>query len=210
MPRNDATLRTRMKALAHAHKRYWSPRLHVLLKREGLVINHKRTERIYREEDLSLRKRTRSKRVSLPRVPMPGPSRVNEVWSIDFLSDALANGRRFRILAIVDNFTRVSPGILVDTSIPASRLTAFLNQIGSISGYPERIRADNGPEFPWRSFTSGQQWALSRLNTYCRESLLIMPLSKASSENSVMNAWMNTGSWIWLMPSKSRGMEKNL
>ena len=156
MPRNDATLRARMKQLAHAHKRYGSPRLHVLLKREGLVINHKRTERIYREEDLSLRKRTRGKRVSLPRVPMPAASRVNEVWSIDFLSDALADGRRFRILAIVDDFTRVSPGILVHTSIPASRLTAFLDQIGSISGYPQRIRVDNGPEFTSTVF---HQWA---------------------------------------------------
>jgi len=162
MPRNDAKLRTRMKELAHTHKRYGSPRLHVLLKREGLVINHKRTERIYKQEDLSLRKRTRNKRVSLPRVPMPAASRPNEVWSIDFLSDALADGRRFRILAVVDDFTRVLPGILVHTSIPASRLTAFLDQIGSISGYPERIRVDNGPEFTSARF---HRWAEVRTIT---------------------------------------------
>jgi len=162
MSRNDATLRTRMKQLAHAHKRYGSPRLHVLLKGEGLVINHKRTERIYREEGLSLRKRSGRKRVSLSRVPMPPASRVNEVSSIDFLSDALAEARRFRILAIVDDFTRVSPGILVHTSIPASRLTAFLDQIGSISGYPQRIRVDNGPEFTSACF---HRWAEVRTIT---------------------------------------------
>jgi putative transposase len=160
MPRNDEKkLRGRMKELAYTHKRYGSPRLHLLLKREGLVINHKRTERLYREEGLSLRKRRRRKRLTLPRVPMPAASRANEVWSIDFLSDALAEGRRFRILAIVDDFTRVSPGILVRTSIPARKVTMFLDQICSISGYPERIRVDNGPEFTSAVF---HQWAAVR------------------------------------------------
>jgi putative transposase len=157
LPRDDEKkLRARMKELAHTHKRYGSPRLHLLLKREGLVINHKRTERIYRKEDLSLRKRRKRRRLSLPRAPMPAASRVNEVWSIDFLSDALANGRRFRILALVDDFTRVSPGILVHPSIPARKVTMFLDQICSISGYPERIRVDNGPEFTSAVF---HQWA---------------------------------------------------
>lgn len=159
LPRDDENLRNRMKELAHTHKRYGSPRLHLLLKREGLVINHKRTERLYREEGLSLRKRRRRKRLSLPRVPMPAASRVNEVWSIDFLSDALANGRRFRILAIVDDFTRLSPGILVHTSIPARKVIAFLDQIAVMHGYPERIRVDNGPEFTSATF---HQWAAMR------------------------------------------------
>jgi putative transposase len=163
LPRNDEKkLRGRMKELAHTHKRYGSPRLHLLLKREGLVINHKRTERLYREEGLSLRKRRRRKRLSPPRVPMPAASRVNEVWSIDFLSDALAEGRRFRILAIVDDFTRVSPGILVHRSIPARKVTMFLDHIASISGYPERIRVDNGPEFTSAIF---HHWAAVRTIT---------------------------------------------
>jgi putative transposase len=148
-----------MKELAHTHKRYGSPRLHLLLKREGLLINHKRTERIYREEGLSIRKRARRKRVTLPRVPMPAASRVNEVWSMDFLSDALAEGRRFRILAVVDDFTRVAPGILARTSIPARKVTMFLDQIAFIYGYPERIRVDNGPEFTSAVF---HQWAATR------------------------------------------------
>ena len=90
---------------------------------------------------------------------MPAASRVNEVWSINFLSDAPANGRPFRILALVDDFTKVSPGILVHTSIPAHKVIAFLDQICSISGYPERIRVDNGPEFTSAVF---HQWATMR------------------------------------------------
>lgn len=154
--KNDERLRNRMKELSSKHKRYGSPRLHVLLKREGLVINHKRTERIYREEGLSLRRRTRKKRISFIRVQMPPASRPDEVWSMDFLSDACAHGRRFRILTILDDFSRVSPGILVDTSIPAKKVTIFIDQISLFHGYPERIRVDNGPEFTSAVF---HQWA---------------------------------------------------
>jgi putative transposase len=87
---------------------------------------------------------------------MPAALRVNEVWSIDFLSDALANGRRFRILALVDAFTRLSQGILAHPLIPVQKVTAFLDQIGSNPGYPEQIRVDNGLEFTSAAF---HRWA---------------------------------------------------
>ena len=148
-----------MKDLAGTHKRFGSPRLHVLLKKEGFVINHKRTERIYREEGLSLKRRTRKKRILPPRVVMPPASGLNEVWSVDFLSDACANGKRFRILTIVDDFNKISPGILVHTSIPGKKVTAFIDQISLFYGYPERIRVDNGPEFTSAVFHS---WAEKR------------------------------------------------
>ena len=148
-----------MRELAHKYKRYGSPRLHALLRREGLVVNHKRTERLYREEGLSLRKRTRKKRAASVRIQMPPASRPHEVWSMDFCSDSQANGKRFRVLTIVDDFTRVSPGILVNPSIPARNVTAFIDQIALSHGYPERIRVDNGPEFTSRTF---QQWAKRR------------------------------------------------
>lgn len=157
--KDDHHLRTRMKELAHKHKRYGSPRLHALLKREGLVVNHKRTERIYRQEGLSLPQRMRKKRISAVRVHMPPASKVNEVWSMDFVSDACADGRPFRILAIVDDFTKVSPGILVSTSIPGTKVTAFIDQIAFQHGYPVRLRVDNGPEFTSKVF---QQWAYER------------------------------------------------
>ena len=155
-PKSDEILRKRIRQLAHKHKRYGSPRLHILLKREGLVINHKRTERIYREEGLSLKRRNQKKRISFLRVQMPPASRPNEVWSMDFLSDALGDGRRFRILTIVDDFSRVSPGILASTSIPGKGVTAFIDQVSLFHGYPDRIRVDNGPEFTSSIF---HRWA---------------------------------------------------
>lgn len=156
---NDDELRERMKELAHTYKRFGSPRLHVLLRKEGLVINHKRTERIYREEGLSLKRRTRKKRISPIRVVMPPASRSNEVWSMDFLSDACANGRRFRILTIIDDFNKLSLGIFVHTSVPGKKVTEFIDQISLFHGYPERIRVDNGPEFTGTIF---HHWAEKR------------------------------------------------
>jgi putative transposase len=148
-----------MRELAHKHKRYGSPRLHALLRREGFVINHKRTERLYREEGLSLRKRTKKKRAVSVRVQMPPAGRPNDVWSMDFCSDAQANGKRFRVLTIVDDYTRISPGVLVNPSIPATSVTGFIDQVALLHGYPDRIRVDNGPEFTSRTF---QQWAERR------------------------------------------------
>ena len=155
-PRNDQKIRQRMKDLAHKHNRFGSPRLHILLRKEGLVINHKKTERIYREEGLSLKRRTRKKRVLPLRVVMPPALRSNEVWSMDFLSDTYANRKRFRILTIVDDFNKVSPGIFVHTSIPGKRVTAFIDQVSLFYGYPARIRVDNGPEFTGAEF---HNWA---------------------------------------------------
>jgi putative transposase len=156
---DDAGLRTRMRELATTHKRFGSPRIHTLLKREGLVINHKRTERIYRNEGLSLRRRTKKKRVLPVRVQMPPASKPNEVWSMDFMSDACSRGRRLKILTLVDDFSKVSPGIMADTSIPSRKVTAYLDQIALFYGYPERIRVDNGPEFTSAIF---HQWAEAR------------------------------------------------
>lgn len=156
---DDTELRTRMKELAVTHKRYGSPRIHTLLKREGLVINHKRTERIYRQEELSLRRRNKKKRILPVRIQMPQASKPNEVWSMDFVSDTCASGKRLKILTIVDDFSKVSPGILAGISIPSRKVTAYLDQIALFHGYPERIRVDNGPEFTSAVF---HQWAEER------------------------------------------------
>jgi putative transposase len=130
-----------------------------LLKKEGLVINHKRTERIYREERLSLKRRKTKKRIPLVRIQTPAAQRANEVWSMDFMSGALSDGRRFKILTIVDDFSRLCPGILAERPIPAVRVTALIDQISSLYGYPERIRVDNGPEFISATFHG---WAAKR------------------------------------------------
>jgi putative transposase len=145
-----------MRELTAKHKRYGSPRIHVLLKREGLAINHKRTERIYREEGLSLRRRTKKRRILPARIQMPQASKPGEVWSMDFMSDTCASRRRLKILTIVDDFSKVSPGIMADTSIPSRKVIAYLDQIALLHGYPDRIRVDNGPEFTSAVF---HQWA---------------------------------------------------
>ena len=96
---DDAALRRRMRELAWERKRFGSPRLHIMLKREGLVINHKRTERIYSEEGLALRKKRRRKGAAGVRETIPSPVRPNQRWSMDFVSDSTVTGRRFRALA---------------------------------------------------------------------------------------------------------------
>jgi putative transposase len=143
----DAALRARMREIAETRRRFGAPRLHILLRREGLVINHKRTERVYREERLSLRLRKRNKRPSHSRVPQVGPLWRDEQWSMDFLSDALMDGRRIRILTIVDLWDRNSPALEVDVSLPGQRVVRTLERLRLQGCLPQGLRLDNGPEF---------------------------------------------------------------
>jgi len=110
---NEA-LRVRIIDLAHARRRFGYRRIHDLLRREGVKANHKRIYRLYRESALSVRKRRRRKQVMVDRQVLSVPSRPNEVWSIDFVMDALANGRRIKCLTVVDDFARECPDIAVD------------------------------------------------------------------------------------------------
>ena len=143
----DERLRARMKELADRRRRFGCRRLHVLLRREALVINHKRTERVYKEEHPSLRIRRRKKRAAETRVVQPAAQRPNELWAMDFLSDALADGRRFRVLPILDTFNRECLRMEVDTSIGGKRVAAVLSRISALKGLPQTITVDNGPEF---------------------------------------------------------------
>jgi putative transposase len=145
--RDQAPLRGRLRDLAAARVRYGYRRLHVLLRREGWRVNHKRVYRLYREEGLGIRVKRRRKRASLPRVTPPPPTRPRERWSLDFLTDSLAGGRRFRVLTIVDKVSRVSPAIEVATSLTGERVVGVLERLRRSVGAPERIAVDNGPEF---------------------------------------------------------------
>jgi len=127
-----------------------------MLKREGLVINHKRTERIYREEGLVLRKKRRRKGAAGSRVFMPPPKQNNERWSMDFVTDSIVTGRRFRALAIVDDYSRECPAIEVDTSLSGKRVVGVLDRLAEIRGLPQVITMDNGPEFTSRAL---DEWA---------------------------------------------------
>ena len=144
---DDSVLRSRMRELAGERKRFGSPRLHIMLKREGLVINHKRTERIYSEEGLALRRKRRRKGVARARETVPSPVRPNQRWSMDFVSDSTVTGRRFRALAIVDDYSRECPAIEVDTFLGGARVVGVLERLAETKGLPEVITLDNGPEF---------------------------------------------------------------
>ena len=142
----DAPIRERLKALAKLRPRFGYKRLHVLLRREGVVINLKRVYRLYCEERLMVR-RHRAKQVMAPRGPLPAPTRPNERWGMDFIHDACVDGRRFRCLTMVDEFTRECPRIETDTSLPAARVIAALEQLAAERGLPESVVVDYGPEF---------------------------------------------------------------
>ena len=143
-------LRARLRELALLRPRWGYQRLHVLLRREGYRVNHKLVLRLYREEGLAVRRRAR-KHVAVPRVPRPAPTGANARWSMDFVSDALADGRPFRCLTIVDDFTRECPAIEVAQSLPALQVIQVLERLAATRGLPGSIVCDNGPEFAGRA-----------------------------------------------------------
>lgn len=143
---SDAALRERLHTLAILRPRWGYRRLYRLLRREGMAVNRKRVQRVYREAGLSVRRRAR-KRVAVERVPRSMPIAVNIRWSMDFVSDALADGRKFRALSVVDDYSRECPVIAVDRSLPGERVVRELEQVARVRGYPEVIVCDNGPEF---------------------------------------------------------------
>lgn len=143
--RQDAALRLRLKELGERFSRYGYLMLHALLKSEGLVINHKRTYRVYSELGMQVRIKRRKKLVQ-PRVPMFAPTVINERWSLDFVHDQLDDGRRIRVLNIVDDFSRKCVGQLVDTSISGVRLVRYLDELALSRPRPKAIVMDNGPE----------------------------------------------------------------
>ena len=145
--RDDASLRARLRELAALRPRWGYQQLHVLLRREGLKVNHKKVLRLYREEGLAVSRRRRKKHVAIARVPLPKPTARTERWSMDFVSDALADGRSFRCFTLVDDFTRECPAIEVGQSLPAWRITHVLDRVASERGLPRSIVCDNGPEF---------------------------------------------------------------
>jgi len=143
--RDDAALRSRLNALAEQYPRYGCPTRHAMLRTEGQVVNHKRTYRIYREEGLQVCTKRR-KKLNRPRVPMVVPDRVNVRWSMGFVSDQLTNGRRFRVLNIVDDFSRECVRQVADFSLSGERVARELRQLATHRALPESIVCDNGPE----------------------------------------------------------------
>ena len=152
-----AGLRERLRALAAERRRAGYERLYQYLRREGRAVNHKRVYRLYREEGLLVRRRTRKRLCGAQRVPLPSACRLNQRWSMDFMSDSLVTGRRVRLFNVVDDFSRQNLAIEPDTSIPGARVVRELERVASErGGYPEVITVDNGPEFTGKALDA---WA---------------------------------------------------
>jgi putative transposase len=144
---DDAVLRDRMKAIAHKRRRFGYRRIHVLLRREGMTVNHKRLFRLYREDKLAVRKRSGRKRALGIRTPMLVPLMPNQRWSLDFVSDQFTDCRRFRVLTVIDDCTRECLALVADTSLSGRRVARELHQIVAQRGSPKMIVSDNGTEF---------------------------------------------------------------
>jgi putative transposase len=156
-PPDDAALQQRLRELALERPRFGYRRLHVLLRREGQRVNHKRVARLYRAAGLAVRRRRRKRVAREERGGLPQPaSGPNQRWSLDFVSDMLAHGRRIRLLAVLDTFTREAVAIEVDSSLPGARVVRVLEQVVAERGTPEEIVMDNGPELTGKAL---DQWA---------------------------------------------------
>ena len=160
-PRKEAPteLLSRLRELASERRRYGYRRLAVLLRREGFVVNHKKVYRLYRDEGLAVRRVRRRKRKKLAgaeRVIPSLPESRNQCWSMDFVQDSLADGRRIRVLTLVDNYSRECLALEVGTSLPGARVVRVLEQVSRIRGKPKTIVVDNGPEFAGKALDA---WA---------------------------------------------------
>jgi putative transposase len=158
-PLRDAPVRARLRELAAARPRFGYVRLGLLLRREGLVVNLKRVYRLYREERLLVRPHRGRKHATVPRVPLAAPTGPQQRWGMDFIHDACTDGRRFRCLTMVDEYTRECPVIVADTSLPSARVIAVLEQLAAQRGLPQSLVVDHGPEFISRAL---DLWAYRR------------------------------------------------
>ena len=147
----NAELRERIIALAHRHRRHGYRMIHLRLRQEGVLVNLKRVRRLYRQENLMVKNRKRKKVALADRQPLLRPSRANQVWSVDFVFDRLADGRTLKCLTLVDDCTHEAVAIRPDTAISGSYVTRILDKVKDERGLPAVIRSDNGKEFCGRA-----------------------------------------------------------
>jgi putative transposase len=204
---DDAELRTRIRDIASERRRFGYRRVHVLLQRQGVQVNHKKLRRLYAEEKLQVKRRGGRKRALGTRRPMTVPDAPNRRWSLDFVSDAFTDCRRFRILTVVDDFTRECLALVPDTSISGLRVARELDALIAARGRPQSILSDNGTELTsmailrwseerrveWHYIAPGkpQQNAfaesfIGRLRDECLNETLFSSLAQA---RSVLAAW---------------------
>lgn len=155
-PDRNGDIRRELCAFAERYPRLGSPMLYMMLRNKGLIVNHKRIERLYREEKLALRRRKRRK-LRVVRQELKRASRPMERLALDFMSDALVTGRKLRVLTIVDEFTKESPALAVEHSISGEYLVRVLERLAAEHGLPGALRMDNGPELRSKALVS---WAI--------------------------------------------------
>ena len=149
-------IRERMREIANERRRFGYRRIGVMLAREGMIMNQKKLRRLYREEGLAVRRRRGRKRATGTRKPLLLPTCPSQRWSLDFLSDVFGRGRRFRILAVIDDFTRECLGLIADTSISGVRVARELDALIRLYGKPTAIVSDNGTELTSRAILEWQ------------------------------------------------------
>lgn len=154
--RQDDGLQQRLVELAGERRRFGYRRLHVLVEREGFVANHKRVHRLYRAAGLAVRKRRKRERIAVERRPLQVPSGPNHIGSMDFVFDALANGRPIKRLTVVHDCTKEAVEVAVGRRIDGQSVADILEAVCRFRGYPAAIRTDQGPEFTGRAL---DQWA---------------------------------------------------
>ena len=155
-PERNATLRTQIVQLAQRHRRYGAEMIQLKLRQAGWKVNHKRVERLYRLEQLQVRRRRRKKVPAGERQPLLRPQTANQVWSMDFVFDRVAGGRSIKCLVIVDDATHEAVAIVPEHSIGGEHLTRLLDQVRAQRGKPAIIRSDNGREFTGKAMLN---WA---------------------------------------------------
>ena len=148
----NASLEESIRQTALVRRRFGYRRIHDMLRKQFPGVNHKRIYRLYRQANLTVKKRRKVKRPPQERVPLQIAKGINEVLSMDFVSDSLANGRRIKCLTVVDDFSKESVEIAVDYGISGQYVTRVLDQVARFRGYPLAVRTDNGPEFTSRAF----------------------------------------------------------
>lgn len=157
-PDRNEFLRKRLRELAQQYPRLGSPMLHLMLRNEGLKVNHKRVERLYRLEKLVLRRKRRRKLSAVRLLPVRATHPM-ECLALDFMHDATVLGRKLRVLNVIDEYSKFSPAMVVAHSLSGDDVVRALNQVALRYGLPKRLRMDNGPEFRSRTVV---EWALSR------------------------------------------------
>lgn len=158
-PDHNVALREAIVTLAHRHRRYGAGMIYLKLRQRGLLVNHKRVERLYTEAGLQVRRRKRKKVPIGERQPLERPEQANEVWSMDFVFDRSADGRSIKSLTIVDDATHESVAIEPERAISGRQVTRILDRLAQTRGLPQVIRTDNGKEFCGRAML---MWAHDR------------------------------------------------